>query len=132
MTDNISRMYKLAGVKLEYRYSLKGKEITVDSCNKEFVINFFKKSTSNFKVVKVNKIMNFTAEKQLNLIKFFGRSGNICIVLRDFKGTWLITNYMRNGMGENIDFSQALATFVINVWDLLNEAGKQEIKRILE
>ena len=138
MTNNVEKLYELAGVKLEYRYSIKGRVATIDNCNKEFIINFFQKPTSNFRVTKANKVMNFTTEKQLELIKWLVNKNedlrlNKLLGSKHYRmGLCALTENVRYkyiGLGE---FNEALAGLVINLWQDLTDEQKQEVKGILE
>ena len=67
---------------------------------------------------------NFTAEKQLELIKFKCRFGGISI--HDLSGHWKVGNIASG------TFSQALAGLILQLWDELTDTQKEEIKEILE
>lgn len=74
----------------------------------------------------------FTAEKQLGIIKLIGLLGNVCLTKRMYhNNNWCITTHHKNGIGENQDFSQALAQLTINLLEA-GESDKQQIKEILE
>lgn len=118
-------------IKLEYGYTIKNKEVYIKNCNKTGVIALFSKKT-DLKVVKVSKQMNFTAEKQIELIK---------LLIKDFT-----FNCERNSINSEFvvkcdadisfyatsyDFAEAITSLVLS---LIKAGGldKEEVKKILE
>ena len=136
--SEISKLYKNAGKELEYRYTIKGKEITVESCDKNAIIALFSKPKTNFKVIKVDREMYFTAEKQLNLILWLGANKQgIGIDLWKYKneqiwncGIKFEWEEYRYSFKHN-EFKQALAGLVNFIWKDLTPKQQQEIKEIL-
>lgn len=110
MTDNIQKLYEIAGV---------------DS------VGF---NTYTLR----DEYPPFTAEKQLELIKFISNTDVFCnfhcyIVSARWSvdyGKWAV------GVGGcdicHKQFEQALAGLVLEVWDGISDNQKQEIKRILQ
>lgn len=107
MTDNIRRMYRLAGTK-EIRY--------------DQVVEGHR--------VKYSAFPPFTAEKQLELIKWLASEHN------DIEISWYsdigfrVNNFL--GSCEHADLPQALAGLVCELWEDLTDSQREEIKRILQ
>ena len=110
MTDNIQKLYEIAGV------------------------DFVGFNTYTLR----DEYPPFTAEKQLELIKFISNTDVFCnfhcyIVSARWSvdyGKWAV------GVGGcdicHEQFEQALAGLVLEVWDGISDNQKQEIKRILQ
>ena len=94
MTDNIRRMYRLAGTK-EIRY--------------DQVVEGHR--------VKYYAFPPFTPEKQLELIKWFGKNSIM-------KKVYDIYN--------REDFSQALAGLVCEIWEDLTDEQREEVRGIIQ
>ena len=116
MTDNIQKLYEITGI-----YLCNMPDI---DCSKE--------------CDKCEDYNPFTAEKQLDLIKFISNTDVFCnfhcyIVSARWSvdyGKWAV------GVGGcdvcDEQFEQALAALVLQMWDGIPVNQKQEIKRILE
>ena len=83
----------------------------------------------------------FTAEKQIELIKFLGSISYVEVVeIRFFENDWCISivypdetkcfDYVETGRCKV--FELALAELLVELWQNLTEAEQNEIKRILE
>lgn len=108
MTDNISRMYELAGVKKV------GKK---HSCN---ISDFYNCSTRNCDICDKAQYKNyspFTAEKQLNILK---------IIVHSFGFNSLDKPIWDKG------WNIAIAKLVNIYWEVLTEEEKQQVRGILQ
>lgn len=75
---------------------------------------------------------DFTAEKQLELIKLIGLQGNVCIAKRHYGNcNWMITTHHKNGAGDNQDFTEALAQLTTELMNA-GELDKEKVKEILQ
>lgn len=78
------------------------------------------------------KYPDFTAEKQLELIKLIGLQGNVCIAKRHYGNcNWMITTHHKNGAGDNQDFTEALAQLTTELMNA-GELDKEKVKEILQ
>jgi len=102
MTDNIIKLYEMAGVgSVGFNtYTLK------------------------------DEYPPFTAEKQLDLIKKVLEKG-LLQLNRSSLGNIQFCNFGNAG-DYKAEFNEALASFIINLWQDLTDNQKQEIKRILQ
>ena len=115
----IKKLHELAWVE---NYSIKGFV--------GFVPDGYKIITdNNGKVLDI--VRDFTAEKQLEIIKVIGLLGNVCITKREYNGLWCITTHHKNGMGEHESFDEALAMLIYNIWNYLSEHIQRKIKEVL-
>lgn len=111
MVDNIQKLYEIAGVKqLQHPY---------------YLLTY---------MIDGKPYPPFTAEKQLDLIKFVSNF-KVYEVIKHENRKW----YMCACIGcddyyesRSESFDQAVAGLIINLWQDLTEEQKQEIKRILE
>lgn len=79
----------------------------------------------------------FTAEKQLELIKWLARKSHITIGLGlpwgQYDDDWWTVTSKNGGLGTNAyEFEEALASFVNSKWQSLTDAERKQIKEILE
>lgn len=120
MTDNIQKLYEIAGVE---------KRLDCKKCGAE-----------NFALGQCAEVNcqatypPFTAENQLELIKFIIKSWDLIL---NHKGNRfnLCADTYKTIIGTHISneqFDQALASLVYELWQDLTDDQKQEIKRILE
>lgn len=138
--SEIEKLYENAGVEIQYGYDVynkKSEHYRLLNCNKNAVITLFPECKSKgYKVTKVNKTANFTAEKQLELIKWLTKredfalgyypSYNIWVAKTEFCWEYYEKTY------EHKNPEQALAGLINNLWQDLTDTEKAEIKRILE
>lgn len=117
MTDNIQKLYEIAGIYPD----CKARECGLDYC-------------ANSSGCGYAEYPPFTAEKQLDLIKFVSNF-KVYEVIKHENRKW----YMCACIGcddyyesRSESFDQAVAGLVINLWQDLSDNQKQEIKRILE
>lgn len=84
---------------------------------------------------------SFTAEKQLELIKLLAKDDNIYITYyppyNTYNIRYCVTGFydgsvMGNREVTNVDFEEALAGIVNDIWQDLTEEEKQQVKGILE
>lgn len=104
MTDNISRMYELAGIE-------ETPQETISQGKFPMRVNYL-------------GYPPFTDTKQLELIKWLASTAWYSDIGFRFK------NFLDSC--EHKDSSQALAGFVCELWEDLSDEQKEEIKRILE
>lgn len=112
MTDNIQKLYEIAGV-----YLCNMPDV---DCDKE--------------CDKCEDYSPFTAEKQLDLIKFVSNF-KVYEVIKHENRKWYMCacidcdDYYES---RSEGFDQAVAGLIINLWQDLTDNQKQEIKRILQ
>lgn len=116
MTDNIQKLYEIAGVPRIYSEFNNGKETVIENV--------------------------FSPYRQLELIKWVIKlEGVRDVIPAEFgayysnKMWWL--EFMDDGLytvlcSAHKDFSQALAGLILQLWDELTDTQKEEIKEILE
>ena len=126
MSDYIKKLYKLAGIE---DYSIKNL--------RGFIPNGYKCiADENNKVLDI--VIDFTAEKQLELIKWIAHKANNGLLINkhitDGGASMVFDNlgYESTLASSFISFEECLAKLVNNLWQDLAEKQKQEIKRILE
>lgn len=149
MMSEIEKLYENAGVEIQYGYDVeynkKSEHYRLLNCNKNAVITLFPEYKSKgYKVTKVNKMANFTAEKQLKLIRYIALNDNIDYVkyyYQAIKGVWVFVSVTVTELASEMpkvygayheEFEQALAGLINNLWQDLTEEEKAEIRRILE
>ena len=71
----------------------------------------------------------FTAEKQLSLIKWLAKTRQVHITC--LLDNWIIEGFVRYGKKYD-SFESALAGLINNLWQDLTESEKEEIKEILK
>lgn len=105
MTDNIQKLYEIAGV------------------------DFVGFNTYTLK----DEYPPFTAEKQLELIKWLYRQHQFSIQYAFIKNEYGLI-WSEDDFHEcwNTDFSQVLADLICQLWQFLSDDQKQEIKEILQ
>lgn len=75
----------------------------------------------------------FTAEKQIELIKWLLQNKRLCIRKAEYSNNFYMdTLFNRLDGVDNKDFEQCLASLVNNLWQDLTEEEKQQIKEILK
>ena len=75
----------------------------------------------------------FTAEKQIELIKWLLQNKRLCIRKAEYSNNFYMdTIFNRLDGVDNKDFEQCLASLVNNIWQDLTEEEKQQVKGILE
>lgn len=75
----------------------------------------------------------FTAEKQIELIKWLLQNKRLCIRKAEHSNNFYMdTLFNRLDGVDNKDFEQCLASLVNNLWQDLTEEEKQQVKEILE
>lgn len=137
-TNNIEKLYELAGIEKYYLYTVKhlGKihiaplEGILE--NKHLFERNKKSKVKNTYINRVKKVFpSFTDTKQLELIKWIAINGEVCRIDATEKDKWFIENDFKTSECF-ADFSQALAGLVCELWEDLTDEQKEEIKRILE
>lgn len=116
MTNKIQELYKIAGVS---NLSLVLKE---------------KWSGSTMRMeAELTDACNFTAEKQLELIKWLYRQHQFSIQYAFIKNEYGLI-WSEDDFHEcwNTDFSQVLADLICQLWQFLSYDQKEEIKRVLK
>ena len=121
MTDNISRMYELAGIENYRLYNYVGFEPK----GYKFILN----KDNPKKVEKV--VRDFSVEKQLELIKWIAKNLTFGVLIHTYDSKFHF-NIFKNRLIRHADFSQALAGLVCELWEDLTDEQKEEIKRVLE
>ena len=128
MTDNITKLYEIAGAqKCGCKDKVIGESCTYGSekwekCNAE--------GMACPKEIWETAEPPFTAEKQLELIKKVLEKG-LLQLNRSSLGNIQFCNFGNAG-DYKAEFDEALASFIINLWQDLSDNQKQEIKRILQ
>lgn len=75
----------------------------------------------------------FTAEKQLELIKWLSRNKKLFIRESSFSGNYYMeVTYNRGNGVDNPKFESCLASLINDIWQSLTDQEKEEIRRILE
>ena len=147
--NEVDKLYENANIKPEYRYdcnladTIKPVEVfPLRSCSKgeikDFCIN--KQDYRYCKVYKVNKIYPpFTAEKQIELIKWLGELDYLGLMRTTMETKDWIFNSEYNMSGDIYKhssraktFEETLAKLINSLWQDLTEEEKQQIKEILE
>lgn len=108
MTNNIAKLYELAEV-----YQCNMPDI---DCSKE--------------CEKCEDYNQFTPEKQLELIKLLVKIGLLQIGHSAF-GNFQFCNFTHSG-DYKAELDEALASFIIQLWNDLTDKQKEEIKEILK
>lgn len=73
----------------------------------------------------------FTAEKQIELIKWLAKTGDVCRIDATVKNKWFVENEV--GYSKCFaEFEEALANVINIIWEYLPEEEKQQVKGILE
>ena len=80
---------------------------------------------------KIYTYPDFTAKKQIELIKLIGLQGNINIVKHDYNGLWSITTHYKNGMSENENFSETLVNLVLQLIEA-GELNNEKVRKVLK
>ena len=110
MTDNIQKLYEIAGVPRIYSEFNNGKETVVENV--------------------------FSPYRQLELIKWVSDIFVFRTFTRLKKETYCFLTEREYGCDEyfckDVTFSQALAGLILQLWDELTDTQKKEIKEILE
>ena len=129
--SEIEKMYENAGVKKEvikgcYEYYAENSGIDI------YTVNDCKNKDCN--TCKADKSIKeyppFTAEKQIELIKWLARKGLIQINYSSHQCYQF--NSFRVGGDYKTDISEALASHCNSLWQSLTEEEKQQVKGILE
>ena len=139
MTE-IEKLYENANIKPEYRYdcnladTIKPLEVfPLCNCSKGEIKDYCtnKQDYRYCKVYKVNKIYPpFTAEKQLELIKWLSRRGLLNIAFCETKNTYQFFNEKCTGTFCE-DLATSIATLVQCELDFCTDVEKEQIKEIL-
>lgn len=145
MTDNISRMYELAGIEKYYLYTVKhlGKihiaplEGILE--NKHLFERNKKSKVKNTYINRVKKVYPpFTDTTELELIKLLARN----FILGNFKGidnqlynfnlTIATPTQNKHIFCEHKEYEQALAGLVCELWEDLTDTQREEVRGILQ
>lgn len=124
MTDNIQKLYEIAGIKEK-----RGVEFTIDATSEELKFN---------EHYVCYGYPPFTAEKQLELIKWLASSHKGILISDMGEGEFNISTGFyycaKHTMNfkNNKDLGIVIATFINDIWQDLSYDQKQEIKRILQ
>ena len=127
MTDNIQKLYEIAGVDYEERYN----NYTL---NKEGECRF-KGSCDICEYVEERYIYpTFTAEKHIEIIKFLiGKHASFDIFKNyEQKDLYMVHYECRYFPKQYLPFGEALAESINYLWQSLTEKEKKQIKEILE
>ena len=121
MTDNIQKLYEVAGV--EYCVAC--------PCYTEQINICIKNKIDNKTCAKTNKLYPpFTAEKQLELIKWLVKRGLLQISYSSF-GNFQFCNFTHGG-DYKAELNEALANFILQLWDGLSSEQREEVRGILQ
>ena len=77
-----------------------------------------------------NKYPPFTAEKQLELIKWLVHKG-VLHITTSTRNEYRVFGFIKTG-DYKIEFEETLASYVNYLWQDLTEEGRKQIKEILE
>ena len=73
----------------------------------------------------------FTAEKQIELIKWLAKTGDVCRIDATVKNKWFVENEV--GYSKCFaKFEEALANVINIIWEYMPEEEKEQIRGILE
>lgn len=73
----------------------------------------------------------FTAEKQLELIKWLAKTGDVCRIDATVKNKWFVENEI--GYSKCFaKFEEALANVINIIWEYMQEEGRKQIRDILK
>ena len=73
----------------------------------------------------------FTAEKQIELIKWLAETGDVCRIDATVKNKWFVENEV--GYSKCFaKFEESLANVINIIWEYMPEEEKQQVKGILE
>ena len=73
----------------------------------------------------------FTAEKQLELIKWLAETGDVCRIDTTVKNKWFVENEV--GYSKCFEeFEEALANVINIIWEYMPAEEKQQVKEILK
>ena len=117
MTNNIEKLYELAGIEKKSHCDY--------TCNSRY---FCSTNCTHYNE-KIEEYPPFTAEKQLELIKWLATTRPIHIT--NICGDWVIEGMVRYGKKYK-DFSQALAGLVCELWEYLTLEQREEVRGILQ
>lgn len=142
MTNYIEAMMRTAGMKKECIYNFRTENNNIVALDKkQHLIDLITHCKCKGKVIKTTMTPmpyypDFTAEKQLEIIKLIGNRNQHIIItqgLVDGKIGFIICKDSKNGglMVCNQDFTQALAQFTTELMKA-GELDKQKVKEILE
>ena len=141
MIDNIQKLYEIAGVEKKYcgwldmgDLDTQYEYVMCDTLKEykeiaEFSRTSYSSDNENYMTPEI-KHPPFTAEKQLELIKKVLEKG-LLQLSRSSLGNIQFCN-LGNAGDYKAEFDEALASFVINLWQGLSANQKQEIKEILK
>ena len=73
----------------------------------------------------------FTAEKQIELIKWLAETGDVCRIDATVKNKWFVENEVTYGKCF-AKFEEALANVINIIWEYMPDEEKQQVKGILE
>ena len=145
MTNNIEKLYELAGVEKYYLYTVKhlGKiHIAPLEGILENLHLFKRNKKSKVKNTYINRVKKvyppFTDTKQLELILWISLNTRYMwnYIGQTVKNTWVLaidyTQIFKFKSCEHTDFSQALAGLVCELWEDLTDTQKEEIRKVLE
>lgn len=120
MTDNIQKLYEVAGVEEK-----RGVELTADPISEEPKFNEHYVSYG---------YPPFTAEKQIEIIKFLISKHARFDMFKNYeqKDLYMVYYECRYFPKQYLPFGEALAESINYLWQDLTEEQKQEIKRILQ
>lgn len=135
--SEIEKMYENAGV-YDFRYDCNvsftdGDFGCITNCSKGEVKDYCtdKKYFKDAKVIKIKHLYPpFTAEKQIELIKWLARKGLIQINYSSHQCYQF--NSFRVGGDYKSNLSEALASYCNNLWQDLTPEEKQQVRGILE
>lgn len=112
MTNNIEKLYELAGVE---------KRIFSAVIQGEFPHRIHDRCYPPF-----------TAEKQLNLIKWLAKLGEFEFCLEIAHNSFDVFTFYFNGIRVHDSFEEALAGLVCELWDDLTDEQREEVRGILQ
>ena len=144
MTDNIQKLYEIAGVKKKYcgwldmgDLDTQYEYVMCDTLKEyketaEFSRTSYSSDNENYMIPEI-KYPSFTAEKQLELIKWVSDIFVFRTYARLKKETTCFLTEREYGCDEyfckSSTLDQALAGLIINLWQDLTDNQKQEIKK---
>lgn len=125
----VEKLYELAGIEKEFEQPAecrKNPYILCEGCM------FY----DNGKCLNKKDYPPFTAEKQIELIKWLGSIKDYTVEIDKFKGVYYVgcreAGSNNKNWGSHILFEEALAELINDLWQDLTATEREEIKEILK
>lgn len=120
--NEIEKLYELVGIKPLGTTDLREMKILVNGKviveGKDLPNNYYKDYPP------------FTAEKQLELIKWLGKYDYFEAYYRPIQKDWILGN--KTADSSHYDFTLGLASWISDIWQDLTETEQEEVRKILK